>query len=502
MRYFDVLTRHHSQKLLGGYIYGFESNIPRGTVVKIPFRQKHEAGIVSGEIETLSINPARVKKIISADRKIVVPDFILKLSETVSKYYCTSQGETIFELLPNNLESDSIKFTRQVASPPNSRELIVGYFQKRMLYYLQLLSQSTQPTLILLPNYRILEVVKRYLLETMEVPRVLVISDRLKKIEYVRALTQFANKKVNVVLSVRGGVKLLGLGFTRIIIDDPLNYGFYNDRKPAYLTRLILETLQESANYQLYLGSSSIDPESLYQLRHGQISLNKLSGHTNPLLKWSEVSIDKLSNSLGGKINLIVCPYSSLELGKASNLSVRGVVNIVSGDTTSLEAGKAFTIPNRRPITIVATKKILDYQELLFDETVILGLDHWLSQPGSDNMYETLDMIWRLMGQTKNKFIVQSSRPVALFEEMLGLGIPSSLEKFMSSRYAFKLPPYSRKVDIYCDNVDNMTRTIVGGVNTVADKKKLSTFIPRNTWPPKNIDEVYRLSNKVLVDAS
>ncbi len=500
MHYYNVLLSRHSRDLLGGYYYCADSLIPRGSAVEVDFRNKMEIGIISEEIKNPNINLGKIKSITAIIGRKTVSDQILDLAKELSRFYCTSFGETLFELLPDCSRIAEFRPIAKSTVSQRSHELIIGHFQKRMLRYLEIISASKKPSLILLPSYRHLDIVKRYLIETLPIPAVAEISDRLSNKEYARALNALSDNKISAVLSTRGGVKLLGYNFHNVIIDDPLNFGFFNDRKPAYTARHIAEQYQNYFDFDLYLGSGNIDPESLWQLRHGQIRINNLSDRTKKSIAWCETKIESVIGNLTGNINLIVCPYSSSTDDNGSYLSVNNVASQIKGNIVIMEAGKHFKLPTVRPIYIVATKKVLDYQELIFDETAVLGVNQWLSMPGDDNIYMIMDMIWRLMGQTKDKTYLHSDRAIPVLEEMLGMRVPASLEKFMSSRHAFKLPPYFRKIDIYSKSPKKI-EGVIDGVNTVIDKDKLSTYIDRENWPPANIDEIYLNSNKVLVDA-
>ena len=505
---YDVYINLPTRNLSDAYTYSSEDNLEVGTLVKVKFGANDKFGIIACTRSRSIIPPNKIKAISKVlSNGSIVHDRTITYAKLISRYYCTSLGEVLFSLLPSHTVlkkmSKPFGYTQHKSM---GVEFVTASFAQRMTYYAQIIRDNIEKghqSIIIFPNYRRVDIAIRFFSELLGSENVCELSDRLKAQETNRNINWMQSGKMKVAIGTRKTFFAPTSNLASIIIDQPTNYAYYNDQKPAYkIYRLALE-LNKQFGTKIVFGDNTPDLESVLLARRGRLRFIFPKKPIKIPLVWQETTTQKSIALVGGKLRLIVAPFlDSFGSDTYGNLSAQNIfTNINTSKVLITSKENITTLPKHRPLTVVATKKIIDCPELYFDEILIVGAEAWLSLESHDASYDFVSLVWRLWPQAREKLIIQSTGPVPVIEDILGAKPGKALGIFMSSRKNFNLPPYTLEIIFKTKEAEKLIEILPNESRaTINNNDTVTAYIKPNLWPPDNIDDIYRLCQKVNID--
>lgn len=506
---YDVFVKTPTKNLFDVFTYKSDNVLEIGSLVKIIFSGRETYGIIYQKRNQTHLPLSKIneiKKVLGT--KKIIHERAFALAKWMSIFYAAPVGEVLFAMLPipeiaRELE-EPLGWRNNIASPNNIH--ISGSFPDRLVQYTnQITSQISQnkQVLLLFPNYRLVDYTTRYFSEVLGAELVSEISDRLGRKQMRNKIKWLQNNKTKLAIGTRKSIFLPFRNLSTIIIDQPANYGYFNDQKPAYTPTRIAWKLSKLFNIKLILGDNLPDLESIYYARRGKLQLKNSRNKNSVKLIWQISPHDDAIKNLSSNLNLIITPYLDA-LGNNDDYSV-AATNIASHNIKQNHAivsshDRNFKLPPDRPFSIIATKKIIDYPELIFDKVIILGADLWLSLPSYDATQDFVTLVWQIWQQTKNTLVIQSSRPIPLIEKLLGQRPGKSLAQFMQARQKFNLPPYRCEIIIKTKHPDGIIKLLPEDSHPVTSASDVTAYFKPQSWPPQNINDLYQKSDKILVD--
>ena len=154
------------------------------------------------------------------------------------------------------------------------------------------------------------------------------------------------------------------------------------------------------------------------------------------------------------------------------------------------------------PLALVASAKILDYPELIFEETVILAADIWLSFPTPHAIGNFLRLFWRLRAQTKTRFVIHSRRPLPLVQKLIHQPPAKVLVALMKQNHQLDLPPFTHRLVADARKPDELS-DFAAKVFDQSVSADGALYVPRRLWPlgAADADRLYALCRKITIDA-
>lgn len=505
---YDIYIDLPTKNIFDAYTYSSDENLEVGTLVKVKFGPSDKFGIIARKINSSNISISKIKpvtKILSNGSIIHVRT--LAYAKWISHYYCTSLGEVLFSILPSHTILKKIsKPVGYTKIKHESVEFVTASFAQRMTYYAQILRENISKqyqSIIIFPNYRQVDIARRYFCELLGSENVCELSDRLKAQETARNTNWMQSGKIKVAIGTRKTFFAPTDNLATIIIDQPTNYAYYNDQKPAYkIYRLALE-LNKQFGTEIVFGDNTPDLESVLLARRGKLKFVIPEKSAKTPLIWQETTARKSVALLESKLRLIVVPFlDSIGSDAFGNLSAHNICSNIDTSKIIISSQENNVIlPKGRPLTVVATKKILDFPELIFDEILIVGAETWLSLESHDASYDFVSLVWRLWSQAREKLIIQSTSPVPVIEDILGSKQGKALGIFMSSRKSFHLPPYTLEITLRTKNPEDLIKILPAESKTTTNSDgTITAYVKPELWPPKNIDDIYHLSQKIHIN--
>jgi len=504
---YDVFVKIPTKNLTDAFTYSSEDVIAPGSLVKVDFRKRPTFGIVSSCLKSTNIP----KEIIQPIKKVLSQNSIIHeraftLAKWISSYYATPMGEVLFSMLPiPEIAADYSKpLTWQRYSTIPNNIHIGGSFPNRLMQYTNIISKTIaldNQVLLLFANYRLVDYATKYFSEILGAEYVTEISDRLGRKEFRKKLIWLQKNKIKLVIGTRKSIFLPFDKLNAIIIDQPANYGYFNDQKPAYTSTNIAWQLSKLFNIRLILGDNLPDLESIYQARRRRLNLITTKNKNSAKLIWQVSSADKIINESLSDLNLIITPFLNSLDDSDYGISVKNIARNIKHDHTTISSKEHnFKLPNARSFTVIATKKIIDYPELIFDKVIIVGADLWLSLPSYDAIQDFVSLVWQVWQQTRSELIIQSAKPLPLVERLLGQRPGKSLAQFMQARQKFNLPPYRREIIIKTKHPEDIVKLLPIDSHPVSSAGDVTAYFKPQNLPLKNINELYRKSEKIVID--
>ncbi len=470
---YDIYINLPTKNIFDAYTYSSDDNLEIGTLVKVKFGSFDKCGIVACKISTSNISQSKIKPIIKVlSNGSIIHARTLAYAKWMSHYYCTSIGEVLFSILPSHTVLKKLsKPVRYTKIKPAGMEFITASFAQRMAYYAQMLRENIakkHQSIVIFPNYRQVDIAKRYFRELLGSENVCELSDRLNAQETARNTSWMQGGKMMVAIGTRKTFFAPTNNLATIIIDQPTNFAYFNDQKPAYkIYRLALE-LNKEFGTQIVFGDNTPDLESVLLARRGKLKFVIPEKSAKTPLIWQETTAPKSVALLESKLRLIVVPFlESIGSDTFGNLSAHNIYSNIDTSKIIISSQENNVIlPKGRPLTVVATKKILDFPELIFDEILIVGAETWLSLESHDASYDFVNLVWRLWPQARERLIIQSTSQVPVIENILGLKQGKALGIFMSSRKNFNLPPYTLEITFRTKNPESLIKLLPAGSKT------------------------------------
>jgi len=506
---YDVFVAIPTKGLDDAFTYKGSSDLRPGQLVRVKFSRRATFGIVKNHVARSNIPIAKITEIDKVlSSKPIIGQSALALARWMSRFYATPLGETLMRILPpaavvKDLPSPLSWHTASAHQPSIH---IAGPLSQRMMSYTQALRKiigSNKQAIVLFANYRLVSYASQYFSEIFGSENVCEISDRLGVPESRMRIAWAQQGKIKIIVGSRKSIFTPTKNLNLIIIDQPTNFGYFNDQKPAYSSYQIAREMHRRFGIDLILGDNTPDLESILLAKHGRQKLQKTATANNPSIIWQEIDYQSALSLLKGQFTLVVSPFSqSFDDKTSAGIAAYDIARTIKSPHAIISSQeKNFRLPKERPFTVIATKKITDYPELIFDQTLFVGADAWLSLPSHDATFDFLNLIWQLRAQTREKLIIQSSRPVPVLESLLDQRMSKTLADFMRSRQNFNLPPYKYEVVIKTNDPEAIIKLLPKDTFPAVDDNSVTAYFDTNRWPPANIDELYQASQKILINS-
>ncbi len=494
--YFRVYVDARTKNLLDSYTYKYNTPLKVGALVKVSFNRRTLHGIVGEEIKkppTTTYKIATIKKVLSANP--LIDKSAIEFCRWMSHHYGAPLGPTIFNILPKltALPADppSISWHKQEGEKPT---LYIAPLSKRLNYYSQLINNTPHgQTILLMPTYRLVDFALTYFAEVMGAENVLELSDRLGVLKTRRNLSWIKHEKIKLIIGTRKTIFAPAPLLQRIIIDSPTNFGYYNEQTPNYRADDIALALNRRFGTKLVLGDAIPNVEYYSFIASGKVLVK--SGAKNEkkaTLIWQQNKLVKSLSYTSKNLRAIITPYANHD----------SIKELLDGQETGSLSSTAtnLDIPKIRPYTLLATKKILDFPDLWFDEILISDADKWLSLPSHDASYDFITLVWRLWQQAREQIVIQSERSIPLIEKLLSQRPTLTYSTFYKTRHTFKLPPVTYEIKLVGKSLEKIKQLLPAQLAVVVENNAITAYFPRTMWPPKNIEELYRQCEKIKVN--
>ncbi len=553
--YYDICLNRPTTQLFGAFTYSSDLPLNIGTLVQVTFRGRKTSGVIISSPVRPQIPLPRilgVDKVLSCGA--VIDRRGLELARTIARYYITSLGEVIFAMLPPvPIASKLAVVTSRPTHTGQSTSIILERdFSSRMLYYTSKIKDVIErggQVLVLMPNRRLADYAAKYCKTIFSIRSVAHITSQASRSTVVKQYNEIIEGKKHIIIGTRKAVFAPASNLRLIIMEEPSNYGYFNDQKPAYSARIVVEACRQIYGVATIYGMSVVDNESLWQLKHKEKTA--LGGHpkNSAAIAWLEgdykaelakpVIKSKLIVVPFAKGMVLICPYCNRASlcatcqaplaadGKGmavcsrnhraslppcsgcgaafpvyEGLTPESVANQVSVAPTKTVYGQkslSADVAKRRPLVVVATAKILDYPELVFDETVILAADVWLSFSNPQAISNFLKLFWQLKSQTTSRLAVHSFQALPSLQQYTHAPKSVMLGAFMKQYHQLNLPPFTRKIIALPKKGTSSISKILQAQPTAENLY----YLPRSNWPLSlsQAEALYGVCRKVTIDA-
>ena len=507
--YYNVCLNRPAARLKSAYTYSYETKISIGTLVQVLFHGRRETGVIISSPPKPTIAPSRVlalQKVLSP-QPAIAPRAI-RLAEYLACYYLASIGEVIFAMLPGSALANKMPLALDYfsASRPSQPVVITGNFNERMTAYLPAVNAALArggQILHIAPNRRLSKYVYTYWQNIFSAAAVVDTSSIKSNPEQLNAYRQIAEGRINIVVGTRKTIFSPLKHLALIIVEEPSNFGYYNDQKPAYNLRVVAETINELYRTPIHFGMGVLDEESLWRVKHGHCKLRRGRASTQPEAVWMEGDYRQEIDRRTQRAKLVVVPFAKGKLMQG-NFAPEKIAQEIKSLPVQIVAGGATPpdLTRAGPLALVAGAKIVDYPELIFEETVILAADIWLSFPTPHAIGNFLRLYWRLRAQTKTRFIIHSRRPLPLVQKLIHQPPAKVLVALMKQNHQLDLPPFTHRLVVDARKPAELSNFAAKafGRSVSADG---ALYVPRRLWPlgAAAADRLYSLSRKITIDA-
>lgn len=245
------------------------ADIKNGVLVLVPFRGKKTEGIVVDIKRYSKID--KLKSIISVvDKKPVIDEVHIKLSQWMSSYYLEPFSKCLFEnIVPPAKrilnKRDNLKLTKISESTLKYKRrkfLIMADFKERLTFYLRAIKKTInnkQAVIILVPDLSVVPYFTNFFHD-----RVSVLHSGLSHTERWLEWDKIRNNEIDIVIGSNSAlfapVHNLGL----IIIDQEENESFKNYQSPRFHALNVANKLSYFTNADLVIGSLTPSTETYY----------------------------------------------------------------------------------------------------------------------------------------------------------------------------------------------------------------------------------------------
>lgn len=494
--YFSVFVDARTKNLFDAYTYKYNTSLKIGTLVKVPFNHRVLYGIVGKKVEKPKkayYKIANIEKVISSGP--VIEKEAIDFCHWISRHYGAPLGPTIFDILPELAALANSPSTVSWHSQPSKKPILyIAPLSKRLNYYSQFIDAKQKGQVILLmPTYRLVDFALTYFTEILGAENVIELSDRLGVVRTRKNLSWVKSGKIKLIIGTRKTIFAPVPYLKTIIIDLPVNFGYYNEQAPCYKADDIALALNEQFGIDLILGDAIPNIEYYPFLSSGKLQVKAgAKNEKKPTLIWQQNKLAKSLSYINKNLRAIVTPYANQD----------GIKELLQGQKIGTLSGHIsnLVIPKVRPYTLLATKKIIDFPDLWFDEILITDADKWLSLPSHDASYDFITLVWRLWQQARERIIIQSERPIPLIEKLLSQRPTLTYEAFYKTRQKFNLPPTTYEVKLVGKNLDKIRPLLQDEHAAIAESNSITTYFPRDAWPPKNVEAFYRQCEKIKIN--
>ena len=382
----------------------------------------------------------------------------LKLWEFVSSYYMCTLGEVYKAAYPAErlrLEKVSVRMAaRRKAKPtvePKAFQDTLDFGEKpvllrgtdRVSYYLDEIRRTLDAghnVLILEPEtdfgFSLRDALARALKGSLMFYGAT--SGQKEKREVIAAVRESLNPVA--VIGIRSTVFLPWNNLGLVIVDEEQDASFkQNEPTPLYNGRDVAAMLARIHGARLILGSACPSLESLSNCLSGKYELAPVS-ETLPAVEIIDIPAEKHKRGMVGN-------YSRRALEEINSLPQDALITVVRCYQNEEDAVAELreVLPGRDPqlLTAVAARKSASHSAL----TLVLQADALFDRSDFRADEKALQMLCSIRAHT-DRLVVQcgaSAHPV--YKALVSGGL-SGLEELLAERKSFKLPPYTRLVDM------------------------------------------------------
>jgi len=506
--YYQVAVNKPSRTLFQFYTYSCQTVLQPGVVVRVKFGGKLITGVIIHEAKRLPITQDRILPISSvlSENAYFSPE-ALHFARQISRHYLVSIGEVLAAMLFNNQIIKNANISLRWPTSRNQPQLIYGRFSERINHYVQLiepiLSAKGQVTIITSTQNQAVNIFQS-LQELFGHNKIVLIDHDTPSNDKYRDYNRILNQSAQIIIGTRKLFFLPIPNLKHIIIEQPGQYGYFNDQKPAYFLSDIALLLADTKGLNLTFGDTSVTAQLAKRISQHQIRVTPLSPPQAKIIE-STGSMTRAIDQLSGQLKIIVVPFKNDITSKseisADTQSVARYLDsqkenyiVVSSDT------EFANLPSIRPLTIVATSKIITFPNIVFNDALILRADHWLTLPNYDNEFRLVELWQTLRFNSSNYVYLHSHTPLSEIIKS-PLATASVINQALLSLKKNLLPPYSLAVHITPKkDLASITPLLSSAISTQVINDTIIAFYDLSDWPPKNPDDWLKLARKIVIN--
>lgn len=468
------------------------SKLTFGCVVEVPFRNRVTFGIVTGFVKRISGKylPKNILRIVH--EKPVISQEHLKLFQDVAQLAIASSSDALFHFIPPLLINFECNLTpRRIKGKRGGFRYVCGTVLERFLAYKRLIQNFSGSLIFLFPDQIILKQFANFI--RSDNPNIILSTqsprNRWKDWENV-------NNNIKLVLTLRSGISILPPRPAIIVVDNPDNPGFKEQRRPKYqINELLTLRMEYGDSVVLGLERASILQRTLFGASKSVALPPILLTKSNEILPTATIDRIKNRNRIliaipnKNEWGLLVCKdchsiYRCQNCGKPlKQLSINNIRCVAclakSPDNfmcnhckgTSIKrygigtAGIKKIINNLLPQKtvfvcekstetnndlnnfniIIATHQIFDYHIKKFDYVVCLGFDPLIDIPLPLQEEHVLLALTKFIQLGQRAEIITQRPAHRIYHALANNKVDNLLDTIKLER-SINLPPFSRLV--------------------------------------------------------
>lgn len=476
-----------------------EKIIQPGQVASIPFRKRKVLGVIWKLYPTPPEKIAHILEIEKLlDQEPVFNELHRQILEEVAKYYFSPLSEIVFDFLPRRFLDHLTPASPLAGEKKFSFRLFIGPLEKRLEFYKEIIKKNFPKfeTLLLFPTLDLSNRAMEKLKEDFPPYRIALYTRETSPKSLAILFQGIRSGAYPIVVGTRSAVMLPLANLKTIILDQPEDFAFKDEREPGVETEKVARIRAQKENLELVLGDLTLSlkefiwskrlPEKttvVSSLAEKVIFMRRGKEFFSPFLKEK---IEKVLER-GGKVLFFlnrrgetgwltcqscrevffkkrnqtlpsVCPrcqshhfaFQGIGLERVleeteknfPQIKGRGATKItkVEGPSTSLRVKDI-----QRSQVVVATQKIFDF-EGSFDLAVAFSLDSFLNLPDFNQAEKIYRIIQNLRMIAKEVYLETN------FPENYPFNFASQKDGFfrqeLSLRRKALYPPYTRLLKI------------------------------------------------------
>ena len=257
----------------GGFEYSFEGELKKFSLVKVPFRNSTELGLVDAVYFKSLRKTKNIKSVISPGPVFTNEQSLL--AQKIAEGYIASYEQTLLGFLPRLNLRDLQKLGgpgRLIKNKYGKTRLLLADLDQRTEYFWQSIPKDGQ-NLIILPGIKLIEKVylrsKKYSLPD----EIVLWHSAVKSGEKAKVWQKILSGENITVVGTRDALLLPYRSLKVVFIDDPTNFAYQEDQRPYYHAYKVSAYLKNIFNASLILGEDIPDLYSFVALKNKKIEL-------------------------------------------------------------------------------------------------------------------------------------------------------------------------------------------------------------------------------------
>lgn len=281
----------------GVYTYLADSEIPRGSLVSIPFRSFTARGVVldSGPVAAGTLSSGRLKRVTSIMRESFLTESQISLAESISHDCLTSLGKTLKHFLPSPV-TERVKARRKIAKKAlrlNAKEREIRsvitkrrsknpiFLESDMMTALRVLSagkraaRNKKQFLVLVPESAVLPFVEHALIEIFSADRIATLESRRSDGAFFSAWERIRSGEADIIVGTRQAVFAPFKDISHVLVfgeGEVLGYKQW-DMSPRYDARRLAEKLTDDFDALLIFSDTMPSLDMRHRIDQGEITL-------------------------------------------------------------------------------------------------------------------------------------------------------------------------------------------------------------------------------------